>query len=207
MQNLTLVAGLHGNEALPLEALRALNLSVIPGHPQALLEGRRFIEEDLNRCFGRDGSTLEHHRAKYLSEEILPKRPVLDFHTFSCDSEPFAIVVDEQYLPLAKSLGLPHVVIMKFDIKQGGSLIGMRGGVSVEMGQHYDYASYLRTQEVVRRLEQPCISPDVRVYEVIDILREPGDYVNFQEHPSQFTPVLAGETAYEHFGLKARRVE
>lgn len=207
MDNLTFVVGIHGNEVKPLEALSDLKVPFIPGHPEAIRAGKRFIEEDLNRCFGKEGHSLEHRRARTLCDEILPEMPVLDFHTFSCESDPFAIVVDETYLPLAKSLGLPHVVVMKFDIKDGGSLIGFRGGVSVEMGLHDDPASYVRTQDLVSRLECPRTFPSVRVYEVFDILREPGDYVNFQEHPSSFVPVLAGEKAYTHFGLKARRVE
>lgn len=207
MNNVTLVAGIHGNETQPLRALQDLELKVVIGNPAAIAINKRFVEEDLNRCFGKPGTSLEHLRARDLCENILPKAPVLDFHTFSCTSEPFAVIVDRAYLPLAKSLGLGHVVIMAFDIKDGGSLIGNRGGVSVEMGHHEDELSFHRTQALIRGLGQERPAEKVAVYEVFDILREPGDYINFQEHPGQFIPVLAGETAYSHYGLKARLVE
>ena len=207
MPNLTLVAGIHGNETRPLSAIQDLGLKVVIGNPAAIAINKRFVEEDLNRCFGKPGTSLEHLRARDLRENILPKGPVLDFHTFSCKSEPFAVIVDRTYLPLAQSLGLRHVVIMAFDIKDGGSLIGDRGGVSVEMGHHDDALSFDRTQALIQGLGQLRPAEQVRVYEVFDILREPGDYINFQEHPGGFIPVLAGETAYSHYGLKARLVE
>lgn len=184
-----------------------MKVPFIAGHPEAIRARRRFVEKGRSLSFGKEGESLEHLRARTLCAEILPETPVLEFHTVSCESEPFAIVVDETFLPLAKSLGLPNVVVMKFYMKDGGSLIGVRGGVSVEKGRHDDPAAYVRTQELVSRLDGQRTSKSVQVSEAFDILRQHCDYVNFQDHPSSFVPALAGENAYDHHGLKARRIE
>jgi hypothetical protein len=42
------------------------------------------------------------------------------------------------------------------------------------------------------------------VYEVYEEISEEGLYKNFIMHEKGFIPVLAGETSYDFYGLKAR---
>ena len=45
------------------------------------------------------------------------------------------------------------------------------------------------------------------IFRVIGIISEPGKYRNFKKTDQGFYPVLAGEKAYDFYGLKAVKVE
>lgn len=204
-QDLRFVAGLHGNELAPYFALMELGVPCLLGHPRAAFERKRFIERDLNASFGGDGVTLEERRAQEILTLLPGDKPLVDLHTFSCESPPFAIVVDSSMIELATTLGISRVVVMSHDIKSGRSLIGQRSGVSIEVGHHDSLAAYQVTQTLLSGAVSGTASP-LELYEAIGIITEPGDYANFVPHQEGFVPVLSGEVAYEHFGLRARRV-
>ena len=205
------VTALHGNEPKPVLGLEAMGVGQVVANPLALSRGVRFIEKDMNASFGTTGSTYEEIRAREVLVELAEKgeKVVIDMHTFSCDSPPFAIVVDEQLIPLASSLGIAHVVYMKHNIKGGHALINHAMGVSVEVGRHDDPESLLRAQELVRRLENGILMPnEANIYEVYGRITEKGEFHNF-EHSSEFVPVLYGEKAYfdqGFYGLKAKKI-
>lgn len=201
--NLTYVTDIHGNEIAPIIGLASTGEPFLIANQPAIVKGQRYIEMDMNQAFGRGGELLEQQ----LADELLAKIPedgvVIDFHTFSAASEPFAVVVDENMIDLASMLGVNYVVYMSHNIKDGHALINYRDGVSVEVGQHQDLGSVHKATEVVERLRAGVRNP-VKVYEVYDKITKPGRYTNFREHREGFTPVLAGEKAYDFFGLKAR---
>lgn len=200
------VAGIHGNEIAPLVALNQMGMAPIVGNPTALLQKKRFVEKDLNAAFNSDGNSLEERRAKELLDLIPKDSCVIDFHTFSCVSEPFAVIVDLKMLPIAIRTGVPHIVYMGFNIKNGHALINHRAGVSVEVGSHESNDALSTTKQVINSLNTNGIKPNYQLYEVQGIIEKPGSYVNFQEHAEGFIPILAGETAYDHFGLKAVKI-
>jgi len=209
MQKIQFVTAVHGNEIMPTLALASEGIDQIVGNPQAVAKGVRFIEKDLNASFGTSGDTCEEKRARELGKTLDNTKLVVDFHTFSCVSEPFAIVVDLDMMPLASSLGVKHVVYMKHNIKGGHSLINYHQGVSVEVGGHNDPKSFEMTERVVEKLKRDGIKPDkVKVYEVFGRIEEKGEYINFEEK-NGFIPVLYGELAYDSagfYGLKAREI-
>lgn len=209
MQKIQFVTGVHGNETMPTLALASEGIDQIVGNPAAIAKGVRFIEKDLNASFGAGGDTSEEKRARELDSLLDKKRLVIDIHTFSCISEPFAIVVDLDMMPLASSLGVKHVVYMKHNIKGGHSLINYHRGVSVEVGGHNDPKSFEITKKVVKKLMKDGIKPDtVKLYEVFGRIEEKGEYINFEEK-NGFIPVLYGEMAYDStgfYGLKAREI-
>ena len=179
-------------------------------NPLALLLNRRFINLDLNASFGVRGVLYEQLRAPQVLKKLNSHGLVIDFHTFSCDSPPFAIVVDESMIPLASSLGVEHVVHMRHNIKKGHALINFRDGVSVEVGAHKDQRSFDLAQQIVMKLKNNGIKPQsVRVYEVFGKIEEPGNYQNFVRAQDGIIPVLYGEKAYikqGFYGLIAREI-
>lgn len=205
------VTALHGNEPKPTQGLATLGVDQIVANPRALVYRVRYIEKDMNASFGTAGITYEEIRAREVLAALSSKGEgiVIDMHTFSCDSPPFAIVVDEQLIPLAASLGITHVVYMKHNIKSGHALINHVSGISVELGKHDDLESFLRAQELVRRLENGILMPnEASIYEVFGRITEMGEFHNF-EPSSEFVPVLYGEKAYfdqGFYGLMARKI-
>ena len=209
MNNTQFVTAIHGNEIMPTLALASLGVPQIVANQRALLRGVRYIERDLNASFGAGGDSYEEKRARELEKELKEEKLVLDFHTSSCESEPFVIIVDLEMLPLASSMGIARVVYMKNNIKNGHALINHHRGVSVEVGQHSDPKSFEMTLKIVDRLTKYGVKPEpTRVYEVYDRITQKDAYTNFQPK-NGIVPVLYGERAYDglgFYGLAAREI-
>jgi len=200
------VAGLHGDEQAPVMALTENGIKFILGSPKAQEKGVRFTDQDLNASFGIENNSYESKRAAEILEEIDSGKLVVDFHTTSAETPPFAIVVNEKMIPLAAKTGLEYVVIMKHNIKNGHALINYRDGISIESGKHDAKESYDLTLRIVENIRSAKERP-IKIYEVYDKITEPGNYENFVEHSDGFIPVLAGEKAYDFYGLEAKRVK
>ncbi len=209
MKKIQFVTAVHGNEIMPTLALASEGIYQIVGNPAAVAKGVRFTEKDLNASFGTGGDSYEELRARELDKVLEKEKLVVDFHSFSIKSEPFAIVVELDMIPLAASLGVKHVVYMKHNIKGGHALIDHHKGVSVEVGSHSSPKSFEKTIKIVKRLKKYGIKPGkVRVYEVYDRIMQKGDYINFSEK-NGVIPVLYGERAYDglgFYGLAAREI-
>ncbi len=209
MRGIRVVTALHGDEPLPTLATASVGIPQVVANVKALALGVRYVERDMNAAFGTDGDSYEERRAREVLGKIGRNEKVLDLHTFSVESEPFAIIVDLEMLPLASSLGLERVVYMKHNIKAGHALINNRMGVSVEVGKHDDPDSFVRTVEIVKKLKEGPVKPgSVRVFEVYGRIEERGAFDNFVERDG-IVPVLYGERAYDNlgfYGLKAREI-
>lgn len=104
IKNVAIVGGTHGNEVTGPYLLRrwqhhpeeikrpSFSTRLCLGNPKAFKENRRFVDEDLNRCFARDSlqsrdsPSYEAARASVLNYEIGPKGSskydfVIDIHT------------------------------------------------------------------------------------------------------------------------------
>lgn len=119
IKNVAIIGGTHGNEYTgahlirhwtfnPAEITRpTFNTSLFLGNPKAFAENRRFIDEDLNRCFGMDalsatGSmSYEANRAIVLNQAIGPKgHParhdfLIDLHTSTSNCGAMIILLDD----------------------------------------------------------------------------------------------------------------
>lgn len=197
------VAGLHGNEPLPILALIDLGIVPVLGNKKALIEKKRFLQRDLNASFGRNGNSYEESRAREILKMIPKKMNVLDFHTFSCKSPPFCVLTNLDMLPLAARTGIRRVVYMKHNIKGGHALCDQRLCISVEVGRHDSAKSFTATQNVVKHLCGGQVLKQIELFEVVGIIKKKGNYTNFKFHQDGFVPVLAGEKAYNHYGLRA----
>lgn len=203
----TLVAGLHGNEYFPVLALASAGVPFVIGNPKALARGKRFYQSDLNASFGVRGRYYESQRAQEILRHIPKHTKVVDFHTSVAAQKPFVIIVDPKQLPFALTLGIPRIVYMKHNIKKGHALINYRSGASVEVGRDDERQSFERTLKVVESVTRGKQVQNAKLYEVYGKITKKGKYLNFRMHKDGFIPILAGETSYKFYGLKARRVK
>jgi len=142
-------------------------------------------------------------QTKKILQVLSPQNLIIDLHTFSAKSQPFAIVVDPHMIPLAQTTGLMHIVYMAHNIKNGHALIDYRPGISIETGFHYSPETIFNIIKILKNLKARIRHP-AKIYRVFDVITQPGNYRNFLPHPSGFIPILAGEKAYPFFGLKAK---
>lgn len=198
---ITYVAGIHGNETLPIFTLQEFGIPFLLGNPEAVKQNKRYIEKDLNASFGTEGDSLEEERARSILERIDSNSIVVDFHTTTAPTEPFVVVVNPEMIPFAKTLGIQNIVYMHHNIKDGHSLINFRNGVSVETGQHQDTEGIKVIKKVISK--QKVVT---RLFEVYDIIKTPGNFINFKDTGLGFIPILAGKNSYDFYGLKARLI-
>lgn len=155
------LALVHGNEFIGLPILNSLIQSILSGEVEfnsdiyvalgnipAALANKRFIDEDLNRCFGKaDHQTLESKRARELESLMLNRCDFLiDLHqTISPAENPFFIFQysNEECLSLIKKWNPGIPTILQHD--QIGENTGLstdeylrsrkKFGVALELGQ------------------------------------------------------------------------
>ena len=194
------VTALHGDEVTPVLALSSINADQIVANKKALSLHKRFIDMDMNKAFGTNGSSLEEKRADEILNQLQLEQPdyVLDFHTTSA-------ITDPKMLNFAKTLGLNHIILMKHNIKAGHALINHYNGVSVEAGTHNSPEAFENVIRIVNSATKGEKHTAI-LYEVYGLIETPGKYINFVKHSDNFIPILAGERAYDFYGLKARIV-
>ncbi len=89
----TVLGGVHGNETVGVDIVQNLLLKMMQGKVQqgvlqvalgnieAIKQGKRFIEKDLNRCFGHPkGKSIEEIRANQLKPLLMDTDVLLDIH-------------------------------------------------------------------------------------------------------------------------------
>ncbi len=202
------VAGMHGNEYMPILALASVKMPHVVANPKALSLGKRWVDVDLNKSFGIENKTYESKRAAEILKEIPEDAQVFDFHTSNSTDVPFAIIVDLAMVPLAQKTGLEHVVYMKYNIKDGHALINYRDGVSMELGRHNGSESFDNTLKVLTNLKHGKKNK-IKVYEVYGKITDPGNYKNFKlykDKEEEFYPIFVGETSYDFIGLKTKKI-
>lgn len=178
---LAVVAGLHGNEpagvlacqrvlkALPAGALRG-RFVALRGNLTALASGQRFVDHDLNRHWtlahvaaaraGAAASGVEDFELAGLDRALTDAASsspgvhyLLDLHTTSAPSAPFALVADApEHRALAGRLGVP--LVLGLDVQLEGTLLATLAhegwvGVGIEGGRHDDPASAERLEAAV----------------------------------------------------------
>lgn len=104
-----ILGGVHGNERTGVEVVHRLvnrlsqsgaangvngELTLVLGNPEAIAQSVRFIDTDLNRCFGSDGpagvQSFEHQRAGELACFLKDLDVMVDLHATNKPSAPFA---------------------------------------------------------------------------------------------------------------------
>lgn len=124
--NVTVMGGIHGNETVGIDVLEAIleminesrlqvgTLNLIAGNPSALEQNIRFIEQDLNRCFGPmpKNPVLEHKRAEELKPLLAKTKILLDIHSTMKPSKAFiaAPVLNHPAAAILPYLNIPTIV-------------------------------------------------------------------------------------------------
>jgi succinylglutamate desuccinylase len=173
---LVAVGGIHGNEpagAIALtrvvEKLDSAQLLVrgdviaLAGNIAALVAGQRFIDEDLNRRFGRrpfDESVVEDSQRRELLSALddafaRARGPVvlIDLHTTSGDGAPFGVFADTMVSRnFARRFPVPLVLGLEEQV--AGTLVDFVGlvghaAVGFEGGQHQDPKSVDNLEAIV----------------------------------------------------------
>lgn len=137
------VACLHGDELCGKNAVERFLAAEIPvakplklviANEEAIAEGERFLDEDLNRAFpGHENSDSHEDRLAAAVLEEIEKLQVLDLHATVSFPEPFAVYhrLTPRTRRLLRATGLSRAVNISH---VGGGLINYVDGVAVECG-------------------------------------------------------------------------
>jgi succinylglutamate desuccinylase len=156
-----LIGGTHGNEPSGAKAIERFHqwlqkgqlrltsgkVSLIMGNPEAFLADRRYLDEDLNRAFGRrDASSIEGRRACAIEAYLASQQDlafVLDLHSVSIGNFKLLAYEADSFPSVALFNKLsPLSIHFAFHSEHlPGSLIGAAGklgatGLIIECGNH-----------------------------------------------------------------------
>jgi len=156
----------HGNEICGLSAVEDIKkipegnikgtLNLIRANLEANKENKRFVEINLNRVFpGKQDGKLEEQIAYDISNYMADCDYLLDLHSSSEDTPPFAIVSEdtEEHYKLASVMGLGKYVVLGKVIE--GSSLEKKGNelrIAVECGQHTEETTKENAKEIAMNL-------------------------------------------------------
>ncbi|MEL6543463.1 MAG: succinylglutamate desuccinylase/aspartoacylase family protein [Myxococcota bacterium] len=231
--HVAILAGLHGNEPCGPAAIQRLDselregvvkldrgtVDLVHGNLEATKQYRRFSlgGVDLNRIFDFGFQetlpeaewSYEHRRATELRPLIDEWTEVLDLHSASRPTAPFAIwPYGAPKLPLLQRLGLDVVTHSWNGLGLPGStalinVVSRRGqdALAIECGQHEDPEAAVRAYEYARRFltyygstaeELPVIS-DTQILEMLTVIKKPHSEYRFPREIVGFSPMSRGE--------------
>lgn len=164
-KNLVVLVGVHGNEVCGVKAANFLlpkinisfgNVTFIYANLEAIRQNKRFIEQNLNRCFvDEQSSEIEQSLEGKTAKEIMPylnkADALLDIHaSLTKDSIPF-VICDESNIKIAKILN-PEKIVCNIDEFHLGSTDGYmnlknKPGFCFECG----YAGDPNTEDIAKK--------------------------------------------------------
>ncbi len=224
------MGALHGNETGGLKAieramqeaeafsgsLRAGTLILIHGNPRATEQGTRFSDGgcDINRLFGYGFVTdlakaawcYEHHRAFELQPLLGQLDALVDLHSASRPTQPFAVCDGTpEGIALARKTGC-HVTHgwdgpgMLMDHVSIGSLVARgKPALSIECGQHDEAATAENAYRVMKRFlgavgvtSHEVVTSDAPTYELFARVVKPTGEFQLNGDFSSFDRLEAG---------------
>jgi len=209
---IAIIGALHGDERVGVEVIKRLkkiidgeNIVGIVANEEGLKRGKRFISQDLNRSFpGNPKGNPEERIAYKLTKKIKKFDYVLDLHSFSCKSEPFAVLTKKtkSHLNLAESSGIRKIVLMLPKLASGKALIDYCPcGISIETGR-YDLESTFKramfyTENILGTLgflkKRKRKTGGIDYFKIIDVFFKEGDE-EVVEGITNFKLIYKGET-------------
>lgn len=148
-KTLAIFCGVHGNEKAGVFAVNKFlnnNIEIIKGvvyfvfaNPKAIVENKRFIDKNLNRCFlnNQEGKSYEELRAKDLMKILESSDGLLDVHASnSPETIPFAIT--DNGFDIVKNMNF-EIIATGFDEIEPGATDGYmknkgKVGICLECG-------------------------------------------------------------------------
>lgn len=200
MRKAIFVVGLHGDEKMPVLAIKKFSPPVefLVANKLALKKGKRFIEKDLNRVFpGKENGDLEERLAKKILKKLKRqgRRVVIDIHTSSCSTPPFVVITrrTKRHLFLASRTGIERVVFMKKTIASGKALIDhISLGISLEVGKEGLKKTDKMVFMVVKNILQGKREPIKEQFEVFAFLKKINDKETLVKSIKPFEEIKKG---------------
>lgn len=215
------LVGVHGNERCGVDALEEIlrELRIEKGHvtfcygsPKAILESKRFVDQNLNRMFkdrtllaDKEKESYEFARAQFLKPYLLNADVLLDVHaSLTLDSHPFVICEPNAsgivgYLPVNR-------IVTGFDtIEPGGTdyFMNTHGkiGICIECGYTNDLQSTVRAKESILsflcargHMEGQCLIREQNYVHMYDMYRTKTDNFKLVKQFDDFEDLKSGQT-------------
>lgn len=160
-----ILGGVHGDEIAGIDAIKTIvkNFQIDNGevyfilcNDKAIKKGKRFVEENLNRCFIKNKISTNSYEEKLANElkQIISQFDIcLDIHnSTSKNTEPFIICEDNAY-DLIDSINIQKVVSNFDSLEPGGTDYFMNSinkiGICVECGYLTDQNSIKLAEEII----------------------------------------------------------
>lgn len=222
-----IIGATHGNELLGVKLYDRLlkkrsplleYIDFLIGNPRAFAKKTRYTESDLNRSYGKEGSTYEEQRAQEIRDYIAFTKPdlVLDMHTTVCHQPPCIIVsnlngrIKNEFLQACHIPTILKVASMNDILTIGDYIIGY------EVPNHMITAQLL--DDIISDIER--FVNGVAGYETKRLYTMHGKifkhevttaqaktFVNFSQHKLGFVPIMTGNNSYkrntDYLGFKA----
>jgi succinylglutamate desuccinylase len=147
------IGSMHGDEPVGARVISALKrrpvvcgtLVTIVGNPAALKKEKRYLDEDLNRCFpGKKSGSREAVLAHEIMHVIRSADYCIDIHSTTTNTTR-ALIVKRKTAGVKKLIALTdpdHVVIMPKGVGEGSLINHHNAAVSLEYGRHHASATY-----------------------------------------------------------------
>ena len=157
---IVLIGSIHGDEPVGKRVIEAIGeyeilkgtLITIIGNPLALKKKKRYIDDDLNRCFPGKRRGSHEERLAYQIKRIISRADYcIDIHSTTTNTR-YATIVKKTNKGIRTLLSLfspKHVVIMPSGIGDGSLINFCTAGISLEYGQHYNEKTYKESLEEV----------------------------------------------------------
>lgn len=207
------IVSLHGDERTPLKIIKKHfkdRLKYIVAHPEAFKKNVRYLVTDLNRSFpGKTNGSKEERIAVKLIKKLNNYERVVDLHTATCDTPPFAILtkVTKNHLRLVSLLGLRQAVYMEKSIASGRALIDhIPIAISVECGNESSSTTSRNIKKILDNYLNKKSIPSKRVeyYTVFKILNKQIEKERLVKKIQSFKLVKKGEIVSQ-IGKKIRK--
>lgn len=220
-----IIVCVHGTEPFGLKVIKELkklhvkDLEYVVANKKALVEGKRFIDSDLNRSFpgSPESEDYEERLAHKLLQKIENFDIIIDLHSTSSDCPPIAIITKKtkKNIKTAKQTGIKRICFMNQDLASGKSLIDhVDCGVSLEVGNHKDEKIVIQAVNFIKNLliskgliEGKKEKVNHEFYEVFGLEKDMNlKLESFKKHKNYY-PVLVDEESYTDIKcLKARKI-
>jgi len=177
MNELLVVACVHGNEIYGLEVLKKFSgVDSFVGNPKAVEKKVRFIDSDLNRVFpGKKDGNYEEKLALEINKKLVNYDYVVDLHSSSSKCPLFGIITKpmKEKIEFAKKLGLKKVVVMSENYASGKALIDFcKCGISLEIGPHEDKTIIDEVSEKIENFISDKSMSEPEIFEVFDVIKQ-----------------------------------
>ncbi len=190
----------------------------IVGNPKAYAQKVRYTQSDLNRCYGKQGSTYEHARARYIAHYINITKPdlVLDMHTTTC-IQPSCLIINDLAGALKKRFLRASSIDILLQVKPLHDITSIKQNViGYEIPKKCVSTQALEAicQDILRFSRNTTHTKTKQLYKMKDKIYKKDisntvakTFVNFEKHELGFIPIMTGENSYkkhtDYLGFKA----